>query len=244
MGSLEAQTATQRYLKTFQKHEAGSQSTAGAADDVSELSNLGKLKSDLDGTIGRIRPYLQNKALSEADWQKVNALRQDAKVKLDSANSKIKDLMQSHASTADRVMVLQLQRYRRIFEQMAGDYSILSKQLDQQYQSFLLFNDNRHVTQKRGASMDTGKVVVEAIMDVESLTEQACLNLDMLKRGNDRIMQIYGRLNKMVYEHLFDIHKLQRNINYVLIRNRTVTSVVMGICCFIVIYKLILSKII
>ncbi|KAK1445130.1 hypothetical protein BgAZ_110360 [Babesia gibsoni] len=233
-----------RYLKTFQKHEQPASSNSGASVGVSELSQLAGLKSDLDTAIGRIRPYLQNKSPSEAEWRTIIELRQETKAKLATANAKINNLTSDPSPNGDRVMVLQLQRYRRIFDQMSGDFNIISKQLDQRYQSFRLFNDNRHITKPRGSAIDGGKVVVEAIMDVESLTEQASLNLTILKQGNDRMLKIYNRLNTMVNEHLFDIHKLQKNINYVLIRNRTVTSVVMGVCLFIVIEKLILSKIV
>ncbi|GBE58601.1 Outer dense fiber 2 [Babesia ovata] len=244
MAGFDVQSTSDQYLKTFQRHEAASRRGPTSPDESSELSHLAKLKGDIDVAFSRIQQSLQNKSLTQGDWQKVIDLRQGARLKLDSANARIDDLIKMSASSTDRVLACQVQRYRRIFDQLTDEFRLLGKQVDQRYQSFALFGDNRHPSQPLDMAVNSGQVVVEAIMDVESLTEQASLNLGVLRSGNDRMARIYARVNTMVHEHLFDIHKLQRNINYVLLRNRTVTSLVMGFCLFLIIYKLILSKIV
>ncbi|GIX61128.1 outer dense fiber 2 [Babesia caballi] len=244
MANFDAQKTADGYLKSFQRFDAGARGNAAPATEASELANLAKSKSDVDGAIARIQQSFQNKALSHAEWQKVIELRNNTRLKLDAANAKINELIKRPPGSGDRVAALQVQRYRRIFDQLTGEFSLLSKQVDNRHNTFTLFGDNRSAPQSRDAASNSGQVVVDAIMDVESLTEQANLNLGVLRSGNDRMARIYERVNTMVHVHLFDVHKLQKKINYVLLRNRAVTSVVLGVCLFLVLHRLILSKIV
>ncbi|EDO08480.1 putative integral membrane protein [Babesia bovis T2Bo] len=240
----EPKGAVHTNLKPFHRNDDVTHRHGNIPNETSEIQHLAKMKTDIDAAILRIQQSLQSKTLTQPELQKIVDIKQNANIKLDSANNKLNDLIKTVNVNTNRVVALQVQRYRRIFDQLTGEFALVTKQVDQRYRSFTLFGDDRHAVQPPDVSSSVGQVVVEAIMDVESLTEQAVLNLGILKRGNTRMAKIVGRLNTMVHHHLVDIHKIQRNINYVLIRNRTVTSIVLGFCLFLVIYKLILSKII
>ncbi|GFE53514.1 unconventional myosin-XVIIIb [Babesia ovis] len=182
MASLDAKIGGTNPSKPFQRHEDATHRTATGTNETSEIQHLAKLKSDIDAAISRLQQSLQSKALTHTEWQKVNELRHAAKIKLDSANDRVNGLIKTVNVPSNRVLALQVQRYRRIFDQLTGEFGILAKQVDQRYRSFTLFGDDRHAIQPRDISANTGQVVVEAIMDVESLTEQAALNLGILRK--------------------------------------------------------------
>ncbi|AFZ81674.1 hypothetical protein BEWA_010910 [Theileria equi strain WA] len=229
------------YLKTCQKHDALGNSILTSNSQNDSISHLGKLKNDIASQTDQIETYLSKGNLTSQEWQKVIDLKSRTKHKLEFANNLITELLKRDLANLDKTKNVQIQRLRRIYDQHTREFNNICKQVETGYQSFMLFDSgqNEGTQGSKGVSIvDSGKAIVEAIIDIESLTEQASLNLDMLKKGNKRMGKIYSKLNTMVDKHLFNIHKLQKNIRYVMIKNRSIVSIVIGIFIFIVLYKI------
>ncbi|KAK2196333.1 hypothetical protein BdWA1_001576 [Babesia duncani] len=225
-------------LSVEAKSRLSAQNISQNRNESTNLTHMNKLKNDVNSLIEQLDACTSNPNMTESEWQKAINLRYSIKIKLEFANSRLSELL-NNSENEPITVVLQLKRFRAIFDQITSEFNTKSRVLDQQYSRFTLFESNPTKTK----ILDSGKVVVEAIMDVESLTQQASLNLEILASGNARMNKIYGRLNEMVHGNFVNITKMQKSIHYVLLKNRAITSFVMGICIFIVIYKLILSKI-
>eukprot|EP00375_Theileria_parva_P001795 XP_764470.1 hypothetical protein [Theileria parva strain Muguga] len=143
---------------------------------------------------------------------------------------------------SNSVKYVQSQRYSSIFDQLTSEFNNASKQIDTRYQRFILFSspDNYYKDEEK-TKITHSRGLVDAIMDVESLTGQATQNLELLKKGNRKLAKIYNRVNTMVNKHLFDVQKLQKNINFIMTRNRAIFSIIIGIFLFFIFCKIFLK---
>uniref|UniRef100_A0A3B0NJX3 Uncharacterized protein n=1 Tax=Theileria annulata TaxID=5874 RepID=A0A3B0NJX3_THEAN len=209
---------------------------------LDDFSSLGKLKNEFRENLEILENYLKNEPKTEQEWESVLNYKNNFKSRLNEANSQVSRLLKQWMNS-DSVKYLQVQRYSSIFDQLTTEFNNCSRQIDTRYQRFILFSspDKYYKEENTTKITQSGMGLVDAIMDVESLTGQASQNLELLKRGNRKLLKIYNRVNTMVNKHLFDVQKLQKNINFIMTRNRAIFSIIIGIFLFFIFCKIFLK---
>ncbi|UVC54406.1 hypothetical protein MACJ_003949 [Theileria orientalis] len=210
-------------------------------NSTDDLTHLGKLKNELRESLEFLETKMKTEPTNNQEWQTLLDLKNSIKTKLNSANPQLNQLLKQNSLNVNGVKYVQIQRYSSIFDQLTSEFNNVSKQLDSKYQRFVLFSSpSQYYTENEKSTkvFYSNKGVVEAIKDVESLEDQAKMNLEMIKRGNRRLLKAYNRVNTMINKHLVDVSKLQKSIAYVMARNRMIFAIIIGIFLFFVLYKI------